>query len=65
METEDNSAKKSNSMMSMWYGIIIGALQGYLVVQNVLKFVRYAELPWPVQKTPTVELNVYIGMTGI
>lgn len=64
MEAEESTSKKFNSMMSMWYGVIIGALQGYLIVQNVWKFVRYAELPWPYLKTPTVELNVYIGMTG-
>lgn len=46
------------------YGVIAGSLQIYLIVQNVWKFVRFAELPWPNQQTPTLELNIFIGLNG-
>jgi len=46
------------------YGVIIGSLQVYIIVQNVWKFVRFAEMPWPSMMTPTIEMNVFIGLNG-
>ncbi|CAG7824537.1 unnamed protein product [Allacma fusca] len=54
-----------NSITSIWYGLIVGAFQAYLIVRSVRRFVCFTELPWPFQKTPFMELNTYIALTGV
>ena len=53
-----------NSLWSLWYGILTLALQAYVVYKCVTRFLTYIALPWPEDKQPYLELNLYVGLVG-
>ena len=72
-ETESGIATKQgrrccdvhcNSLWSIWYGIVVLALQAYIVYKCVTRFLVYVALPWPDHQQPYLELNLYVGLVG-
>jgi len=53
-----------NSLWSLWYGLLTLALQAYVVYKCVARFLTYISLPWPEDKQPYLELNLYVGLVG-
>ena len=53
-----------NSMWSVWYGIVVLALQAYIVYKCVSRFLVYVALPWPNGQQPYLELNLFVGLVG-
>ena len=53
-----------NSLWSLWYGVLTLALQAYVVYKCVTRFLTYIALPWPEDKQPYLELNLYVGLVG-
>ena len=53
-----------NSLWSLWYGLLTLALQAYVVYKCVTRFLTYIALPWPEDKQPYLELNLYVGLVG-
>ena len=39
-------------------------LQAYVVYKCVTRFLTYISLPWPEDKQPYLELNLYVGLVG-
>ena len=53
-----------NSLWSLWYGLLTLGLQAYVVYKCVTRFLTYIALPWPEDKQPYLELNLYVGLVG-
>ena len=53
-----------NSIWSVWYGIVVLALQTYIVFKCVSRFLIYVALPWPNEQQPYLELNLFVGLVG-
>ena len=53
-----------NNMWSVWYGVVVLALQTYIVYKCVSRFLVYVALPWPHGEQPYLELNLYVGLVG-
>ena len=48
-----------NTLWSIWYGVLVTFLQGYLIVQGAHRYLGLSVLTWKVS-TPSVELDVHI-----
>jgi hypothetical protein len=53
-----------NGLWSVWYGLLVVALQAFIVYKCVGKFLVYIALPWPDGRQPYLELNLYVGLVG-
>uniref|UniRef100_A0A182PSK9 Uncharacterized protein n=1 Tax=Anopheles epiroticus TaxID=199890 RepID=A0A182PSK9_9DIPT len=48
-----------NTLWSIWYGILMTLLQGYLIVQGTHRYIGLSALSWKYEK-PTTELDIQI-----
>ena len=53
-----------NNLWSIWYGLIVVLLEGFVVYKCVSRFLLYLALPWPERKQPYLELNLFVGLVG-
>ncbi|XP_055549066.1 protein tincar [Wyeomyia smithii] len=53
-----------NTLWSVWYGILITLLQGYLVLQGTHRYLGLSALSWKYEK-PTTELDIQIVFCGL
>ncbi|XP_049277661.1 protein tincar [Anopheles funestus] len=53
-----------NTLWSIWYGILITLLQGYLIVQGTHRYIGLSALTWKYEK-PTTELDIQIVFCGL
>lgn len=53
-----------NTLWSIWYGILITLLQGYLIVQGTHRYIGLSALSWKYDK-PTTELDIQIVFCGL
>lgn len=65
----DGGAKKPhrlhlNTLWSVWYGVLVTLLQGYLILQGTHRYVGLSALTWKYEK-PTTELDIQIVFCGL
>ncbi|XP_058115880.1 protein tincar [Anopheles ziemanni] len=53
-----------NTLWSIWYGILVTLLQGYLIVQGTHRYIGLSALSWKYEK-PTTELDIQIVFCGL
>ncbi|XP_065077585.1 protein tincar [Ochlerotatus camptorhynchus] len=53
-----------NTLWSVWYGLLITLLQGYLVLQGTHRYLGLSALTWKYEK-PTTELDIQIVFCGL
>uniref|UniRef100_A0A182Y3Q9 Uncharacterized protein n=1 Tax=Anopheles stephensi TaxID=30069 RepID=A0A182Y3Q9_ANOST len=53
-----------NTLWSIWYGILMTLLQGYLIVQGTHRYIGLSALSWKYEK-PTTELDIQIVFCGL
>ncbi|XP_058055789.1 protein tincar [Anopheles bellator] len=53
-----------NTLWSIWYGILVTLLQGYLIVQGTHRYVGLSALSWKYEK-PSTELDIQIVFCGL
>uniref|UniRef100_A0A182QB29 Uncharacterized protein n=1 Tax=Anopheles farauti TaxID=69004 RepID=A0A182QB29_9DIPT len=53
-----------NTLWSIWYGILMTLLQGYLIVQGTHRYIGLSALGWKYEK-PTTELDIQIVFCGL
>ncbi|XP_058447592.1 protein tincar [Malaya genurostris] len=53
-----------NTLWSVWYGLLITLLQGYLVLQGTHRYLGLSALSWKYGK-PTIELDIQIVFCGL
>lgn len=53
-----------NTLWSVWYGLLITLLQGYLVLQGTHRYLGLSALTWKYEK-PSTELDIQIVFCGL
>ncbi|XP_053680361.1 protein tincar [Anopheles nili] len=53
-----------NTLWSIWYGILVTLLQGYLIVQGTHRYIGLSAVSWKYEK-PTTELDIQIVFCGL
>ncbi|XP_055640852.1 protein tincar [Toxorhynchites rutilus septentrionalis] len=53
-----------NTLWSVWYGLLVTLLQGYLILQGTHRYVGLSALAWKYEK-PTTELDIQIVFCGL
>lgn len=53
-----------NTLWSVWYGLLVTLLQGYLVLQGTHRYLGLSALTWKYEK-PSTELDIQIVFCGL